>query len=291
MYQRTFTPEMIAELPNMTLVAFSQKYKMDKGTASRYCKNNGIPIYGISKGKEKPFTQEMIDDLGKLGNVDFRNKWNISFTTIAKYRVRYNIKAKNNVGGRIDHKFESGTEYKLCPRGGKHWESIENFNKCKTAWDGLRGVCKTHLRELKRASYFRCDENGKTKQRRKDPFYREKFRVKDQRSHSIRKHAHISWIDEDSKFVHILFGNRCVYCGKDVTDKFEIDHFMPIKLGGLTEPNNMVLACPKCNHEKNALEPMFWMTKKFGEDRAILIYRDIKQKLKKTRRVESEGNN
>lgn len=274
---------MIADLTLMGLGNFATKWKIDRSTAGDYCKKHGIIPYNNAGGRNKKFTKEMIDDLGKMGNVDFKKKWNISFTTIANNRKKYNKKF-NNIGGRIEHKIVDGIEYKWC--GKKHWEPLGNFTKYSPAWDGLTGMCKLHRSEFKAVSRIRCDENGKRRAQRKDPAYKDKFRAKDQRSHSVRKHAHISWSDADSKFVHELFHDRCAYCGKDVTDKFEVDHFSPIALGGLTEPNNMVLSCPKCNHEKNALDPMFWLTKKFGEDRAILIYRDVKKKLKLARKIE-----
>jgi hypothetical protein len=284
MYTRTFTQEMIDDLYKMDFVRFSEKWKIDKGTASRYCKSHNIPIYGLNKGKEVLFVPEMISDLGDLGNVDFHKKWNISFVTIAKYRKAHGIKAKNNVGGRIDHKIIDGVECKWCNK--KHWEPITNFIKYSAHWDKLSGLCKKHRAESKKESRIRRDDNGKRRAQRKDPAYRDMFRLKDRRSHSSRKHAHLSWIDQDEKFVHELFGNRCAYCGKDVSEKFEVDHFVPVKLGGLTEPKNMVLSCPLCNHEKNAKDALKWLTEKFGERIALLIYLDVKKKLKQVRKIE-----
>lgn len=284
-YIRTFTPEMIADLSLMGLGEFATKWKIDRSTAGHYCKNNGIIPYNNAGGRNKKFTQDMVDDLGKMGNKDFEKKWGISQVTISNARKKYDKKF-NNIGGKIDHKIIDGVECKWCSK--KHWEPLCSFTKYSPGWDGLASMCNFHRHEFKKVSRIRCDENGKQRAKRKDPAYKERFRAKDQRSHSIRKHAHISWTDGDSVFVHELFNHRCAYCGKDVTDKFEIDHFRPIKLGGLTEPKNMVLSCPKCNHEKNAFEPMEWLTKKFGEDRAILIYRDIKNKLKLVRKVEYE---
>jgi 5-methylcytosine-specific restriction endonuclease McrA len=47
------------------------------------------------------------------------------------------------------------------------------------------------------------------------------------------------------------FRGRCAYCGKLVTkNKMTIDHVYPRSLGGLTNWQNIVLSCAKCNSKK-----------------------------------------
>jgi 5-methylcytosine-specific restriction endonuclease McrA len=43
----------------------------------------------------------------------------------------------------------------------------------------------------------------------------------------------------------------CRYCGT-VDGPFEIDHVVPIALGGSNRIGNLVLACRACNAKKNA---------------------------------------
>jgi hypothetical protein len=45
----------------------------------------------------------------------------------------------------------------------------------------------------------------------------------------------------------------CVYCGRDITDEFHIDHKTPIARGGEHSKENTHLTCPSCNQEKRAL--------------------------------------
>src|SRR5438270_37998 len=50
-------------------------------------------------------------------------------------------------------------------------------------------------------------------------------------------------------------GFRCEYCHllmRGQVAQFEIDHAIPRSAGGKTEPNNLVLACPRCNTWKAA---------------------------------------
>ncbi len=48
----------------------------------------------------------------------------------------------------------------------------------------------------------------------------------------------------------------CVYCGSD--KKLELDHIVPLKLGGNSLFNNFVVACKKCNTSKNARDVFYW---------------------------------
>jgi 5-methylcytosine-specific restriction endonuclease McrA len=50
----------------------------------------------------------------------------------------------------------------------------------------------------------------------------------------------------------------CVYCKADLVSdgmKYEIDHIMPIALGGLHEDSNLQLLCRSCNRRKHAKHP------------------------------------
>ena len=50
-------------------------------------------------------------------------------------------------------------------------------------------------------------------------------------------------------------GHRCVQCGKSAKEdgvKLEIDHKIPVNMGGLTEKSNLQTLCQECNHGKKA---------------------------------------
>jgi 5-methylcytosine-specific restriction endonuclease McrA len=50
----------------------------------------------------------------------------------------------------------------------------------------------------------------------------------------------------------------CFYCHIPL-EKYEIDHFIPLVRGGSNWPDNIVLACPKCNNRKGKkLYPSEW---------------------------------
>jgi 5-methylcytosine-specific restriction endonuclease McrA len=48
-------------------------------------------------------------------------------------------------------------------------------------------------------------------------------------------------------------GFRCVYCGKTSADvALEVDHILPVAMGGKTERENLVSACWECNAGKKS---------------------------------------
>ena len=48
----------------------------------------------------------------------------------------------------------------------------------------------------------------------------------------------------------------CFYCKTKVGDKYHVDHFMPLVLGGSNGPEKLVIACSTCNLTKNAKHPL-----------------------------------
>lgn len=59
---------------------------------------------------------------------------------------------------------------------------------------------------------------------------------------------------EDWRTTQRAFGGRCVYCGS-VPLQLEIEHFIPVRLGGGTTISNIVPACHDCNAIKRSSHP------------------------------------
>lgn len=48
---------------------------------------------------------------------------------------------------------------------------------------------------------------------------------------------------------------KCVYCKKDITNSYHIDHIVPLARNGKNSIDNLQLLCPRCNCSKGAKRP------------------------------------
>ncbi len=53
--------------------------------------------------------------------------------------------------------------------------------------------------------------------------------------------------------------NLCPCCKSDVSNKYHVDHIVPLKLGGDNDMQNLQILCPSCNLKKNAKHPIDFM--------------------------------
>lgn len=70
---------------------------------------------------------------------------------------------------------------------------------------------------------------------------------------------------------HALFGYRCAWCIDGPAE--HDDHVVPLSLGGLHVPENIVPACARCNSRKSASPPERWYLSQpfFDQERWALI--------------------
>ena len=54
---------------------------------------------------------------------------------------------------------------------------------------------------------------------------------------------------------HARQKGRCYWCQRKVGDDYHVDHVVPLALGGIDGPENLVVACPSCNCSKGAKHP------------------------------------
>jgi hypothetical protein len=48
---------------------------------------------------------------------------------------------------------------------------------------------------------------------------------------------------------------KCKYCSKDISNYNEIDHRLPLFLGGTSDKSNLQMLCKKCNKQKSLNHP------------------------------------
>ena len=55
---------------------------------------------------------------------------------------------------------------------------------------------------------------------------------------------------------------KCACCGGNITEENQLDHVVPLALGGPNEDWNMQLLCPLCNQQKHVKHPIDFMQSK-----------------------------
>lgn len=104
---------------------------------------------------------------------------------------------------------------------GRNWRK-RNPEKVQAGWDRWTGRNKDRLRELWRIWSAK-------------------------RRHVPVECSESQWLSRVA-----YYGNYCAYCRQDLKNvKYELDHVIPVKRGGLNWASNFVPACSSCNRKKN----------------------------------------
>lgn len=66
------------------------------------------------------------------------------------------------------------------------------------------------------------------------------------------------------KQIFLRDGGHRFYCDAPLTYgvNFTVDHVLPICQGGITDPTNLVAACPSCNSSKDSKPVLRWARKR-----------------------------
>lgn len=91
----------------------------------------------------------------------------------------------------------------------------------------------------------------------------EKEKAKNHRARARRRGSSGSYSESDVIALLKTQKNKCLGCerqfGKSLS--YEIDHVMPLFLGGSNGPDNIQLLCRRCNRSKGAMHPSDWAAK------------------------------
>jgi 5-methylcytosine-specific restriction endonuclease McrA len=190
---------------------------------------------------------------------------------------------------------DSTTPLKRCKSCGNEYpETLEYFHSQSCGVNGLRARCKTCINAVKRdkraarssrrllspedrlnrdreldrlrrqtakrkASNQRYRESdgakAYAKAYRERPESKARRREYDRVRKANRRAAGGHFTSADIEAIRVAQGNRCYICRKELGNVYQIDHFIPLALGGSSDPGNLRLACPLCNQRKNAKHP------------------------------------
>jgi len=112
---------------------------------------------------------------------------------------------------------------------------------------------KTNKEKLQehRKSYY---ENNKEKEKENSKRYSAENplskRISEAKRRAQKNKSIENYDNDDVELLYIIQRGKCVYCQKDLTDNFEVDHMRPLSRGGSNGPDNIQLLCQKCNRSK-----------------------------------------
>lgn len=125
---------------------------------------------------------------------------------------------------------------------------------------------KTRNRVITPEEKKRWNENAKRRYQENPEPFREYGRVAGAKRRALKRSVTVEKITKEQ--IDELFlkqGKKCATCKTRITKhgarKFEIDHVVPLKLGGEHSLKNTCLLCLKCNRSKAAKHPDDWAKK------------------------------
>lgn len=114
-----------------------------------------------------------------------------------------------------------------------------------------------------RAAWYQANKSV-VAERKKQWFavHPEKLRIKHHNKRARRKAA-VGRLSKDlpGRLLKLQRG-RCACCGQSLKDGYQMDHVVPLALGGTNTDDNMQLLTPKCNNRKSAKDPVKYMQEK-----------------------------
>lgn len=159
---------------------------------------------------------------------------------------------------------------KTCTKCGKTLPATVEFFHRRSDTGGLTSACKVCRRAAsdgwKQRNEEKHGEAGRRRRERMGPggwtaYCRESAaRWKQQNpervaayhrtSRARRLRAPGSHTGADVRAQYDRQNGLCYYCGEAVGGKYHVDHVIPLARGGSNSPDNLVIACPRCNQTK-----------------------------------------
>lgn len=158
---------------------------------------------------------------------------------VAEYGVAHRAKYKEKIYARQLRWISDNKDHVRALSRKNYHANIERTTEYYRQW---REKNRSRLNELARAQYQK--DKAKVKA------------AKHQRR--IGNGSGISFTKTDLDRILEEQCGTCRYCDTEISEKYEIDHFIPIARGGGNEPENIVLACMPCNRSKGARLPWVW---------------------------------
>ncbi|WP_190394519.1 HNH endonuclease [Nocardiopsis deserti] len=113
--------------------------------------------------------------------------------------------------------------------------------------------------EIKRMSRLQLSEAIRERRRERyasDPFYKATRQAERVRRKRSRVKMNSEEIRLSRLYRAVISEDPCFYCGTTDSERFHVDHYVPINLGGTDHWWNLVQACADCNLSKYDSMPL-----------------------------------
>lgn len=122
--------------------------------------------------------------------------------------------------------------------------------------DRHKSYCKIYYHENKDADRAR---KKRWAEANPDKIKEHGIRMQNQRRAQARGSSGPHHTAADARAILIAQGYRCIYCDADLRKvKRNLDHRMPLALGGSNGPENLDFLCRPCNASKGAQDPILF---------------------------------
>jgi len=81
-------------------------------------------------------------------------------------------------------------------------------------------------------------------------------RIKSSRRRLLARNTYKKYNAKDIQALKEKQLNKCIYCKKDIKNKYHIDHYEPLSKGGADSIENIQILCPSCNMKKHNKDPL-----------------------------------
>lgn len=164
--------------------------------------------------------------------------------------------------GHLDKRLVSNYSCSTCLNINKRKDYYKNFEKRSAAKKEWKNINLKKVKIVKKRYY---EENKElllslTKKWRKDnpEKVREIGKISSANRRARKKRSGGHFNKEDVEKLYKNQKGKCATCLKLLDKKFEVDHIMPLFLGGSNWPKNLQILCISCNRRKQKKHPDQW---------------------------------
>lgn len=138
-----------------------------------------------------------------------------------------------------------------------HWKNRARANAASKKWYAEnKEVAKARTLKWRAENKERARLNDARKRANKSPEYLSKRRVDEQNRRARLKSSGGVLSKNLPQILYEKQKGKCVYCHISLKDGFDMDHIMPIFLGGKNVDENIQLLCGTCNRSKHSKHPV-----------------------------------